>query len=32
VDLFKAIDHELTDAERRDLNKILAKKGITYKV
>ena len=32
VDLFKAIEDELTDAERRDLNKILAKKSITYKV
>lgn len=32
VDLFKAIEDELTDAERRDLNKILAKKGITFKV
>jgi len=32
ADLFKAIDNELNDRERRNLNTILAKKGITYKI
>lgn len=32
VDLVQAITDELNSGERRDLNKILAKKGITYKV
>lgn len=32
ADLFKAITNDLTDRERRDVNTILAKKRITYKV
>ena len=32
ADLFKAITNDLTDRERRDVNTILSKKGITYKV
>lgn len=32
VDLSKAISDELTDRERSNLNKILSKKGIKYKV
>lgn len=32
VDLSKSIADELNDSERNNLNKILAKKGITYKV